>query len=142
MSLIQGLRKFYIPLVTIALVAAFAYFSSPDEQAESGAPIATVLVPETLSKKADIGQQAFNQYCTACHGINAVGQVGIAPPLVHKIYEPSHHGDASFVRAAKIGVQQHHWPFGNMPPVEGITDNEIVAIIYYIRELQRFNGIQ
>ena len=43
--------------------------------------------------------------------------------------------------AAKNGVRQHHWPFGNMPPVEGITDSEISNIIAYVRTVQRANGI-
>ena len=47
----------------------------------------------------------------------------------------------SIARAAKQGVQQHHWPFGNMPPVEGITDAEIAVITAYIRAVQRANGI-
>jgi hypothetical protein len=40
-----------------------------------------------------------------------------------------------------MGVQAHHWRFGNMPPVEGITRAEVATIITYIRELQRANGI-
>ena len=49
--------------------------------------------------------------------------------------------DVAFVRAAKLGVRQHHWRFGNMPPVDGIKDQELASIIFYIRELQRANGI-
>ena len=70
------------------------------------------------------------------------GQEGIAPPLVHRIYEPSHHGDMAFVLAARNGVRAHHWPFGDMPPVgQPLTDGELAAIIAYVRELQRANGI-
>lgn len=75
------------------------------------------------------------------HGADATGQEGVAPPLVHKIYEPSHHGDQAFFLAAKQGVRAHHWRFGDMPPVEGITDPEIERIVTYIRTLQRANGI-
>ena len=81
-----------------------------------------VVVPETFSDNARIGQVAFEAKCAVCHGANAAGQDGVAPPLVHKIYEPSHHGDAAFLLAAKNGVRAHHWRFGNMPPVEGVTD--------------------
>jgi len=79
--------------------------------------------------------------CAACHGANAAGQDGVAPPLVHVIYEPSHHGDEAFQRAAELGVRGHHWPFGNMPPVEGVTRADVTMITAYIRELQRANGI-
>ena len=65
----------------------------------------------------------------------------MAPPLVHKIYEPSHHGDAAFLLAAKQGVRAHHWKFGNMPAVEGVTQAGVLNIIAYVRALQKENGI-
>lgn len=102
--------------------------------------IAQVDVPK-LTATAIQGETAFNQYCSVCHGQNAAGQQGVAPPLVHKIYEPNHHGDPSFVLAAKRGVRAHHWPFGDMPPVPGVSDQQISTIIAYVRELQRANGI-
>ena len=108
---------------------------------EDGAPMATVVLPDALSANAEIGKLAFDAKCAVCHGTNAAGQDGVAPPLVHKIYEPGHHGDASFLLAAKNGVRAHHWRFGNMPPVEGITDGDVKMIVAYVRELQRANGI-
>ncbi len=106
-----------------------------------GDAIAQVTLPDTLSARAQIGKRAFEAKCAACHGSNAAGQNGVAPPLVHKIYEPAHHGDMAFVSAAKNGVQSHHWNFGNMPPVQGVTDADVKYIASYIRELQRANGI-
>ena len=103
--------------------------------------LADVLLPESLSQNAQIGQLGFEAKCAACHGVNAAGQDGVAPPLVHIIYEPSHHGDEAFQRAAAMGVRGHHWPFGDMPPVEGVTRGDVTMIIAYIRELQRANGI-
>ena len=70
-----------------------------------------------------------------------MGQQGIAPPLVHKIYEPSHHGDESFQIAVAMGVRSHHWKFGNMPAIENLTRSDVSAIVAYVRELQRANGI-
>ena len=103
--------------------------------------LANVLLPETLSQNAQIGKFGFEAKCAACHGLNAAGQDGVAPPLVHIIYEPSHHGDEAFQRAAAMGVRGHHWPFGDMPPVDGINRADVTMIIAYIRELQRANGI-
>ncbi|WP_390914156.1 c-type cytochrome [Pseudosulfitobacter sp. SM2401] len=103
--------------------------------------LANVLLPETLSQNAQIGKFGFEAKCAACHGLNAAGQDGVAPPLVHIIYEPSHHGDKAFQRAAAMGVRGHHWPFGDMPPVDGINRADVTMIIAYIRELQRANGI-
>lgn len=100
-----------------------------------------VLLPDTLSQNAQIGKLAFEAKCTSCHGTNAAGRDGVAPPLVHIIYEPNHHGDESIQRAVAMGVQTHHWSFGNMPAVEGLTRGDVKMIIKYIRELQRENGI-
>ena len=105
-----------------------------------GTPLAEVMVPE-LSSTDKAGEAVFNANCAGCHGVNAVGQEGVAPPLVHKIYEPGHHGDQAFVLAAKQGVRQHHWRFCHMPPVANVTDDEIAKIISYVRTLQRANGI-
>lgn len=105
-----------------------------------GAALVKINVPE-LSDRAMLGQLAFETSCAACHGKNAVGQDGVAPPLVHKIYEPNHHGDAAFLLAAKNGVRAHHWQFGDMPPVPDIADDSIALIVDYVRELQRANGI-
>ena len=108
---------------------------------KEGRLLANVILPETLSQNAESGKRGFEAKCAACHGVNAAGQDGVAPPLVHKVYEPSHHGDESFQRAASLGVRAHHWPFGNMPAVEGLTRGDVKMIIAYIRELQRANGI-
>lgn len=110
---------------------------------DSGASTALVSVtlPQTLSDKANIGKTVFEAKCAECHGVNAQGQDGVAPPLIHKIYESSHHGDESFQRAVAFGVRQHHWPFGNMPKVEGLTRADVAMVVRYIREVQRENGI-
>lgn len=139
-----------VAVLAIAGFGALIYTSSntPEQQAvnpatadpASGRAIVEVTVP-TLEGKAVLGKLAFVAKCASCHGENAVGQVGIAPPLVHKIYEPSHHGDMSFVMAARNGVRAHHWKFGNMPPIDGITDAEVGTIVAYVRALQRANGI-
>lgn len=106
-----------------------------------GSPMVEVQVPETLSGQAQIGQRGFEGLCAQCHGENAAGRQGIGPALVHRIYEPSHHADAAFLLAAQNGVRAHHWDFGNMPPVEGVTRADVMAITAYVRELQRANGI-
>ena len=108
--------------------------------AEGGA-IVDPVVPASLGAEAKMGQRAYQAKCASCHGEHAAGIKGTAPPLVHKIYEPSHHADFAFVMAVKNGVKAHHWPFGDMPPVEGLTQADALAIASYVRELQRVNGI-
>ncbi len=131
-------------LLPIALGGFFLFavglFLMPLVSSDSGTkPTVNVKVPE-LSAAATVGEAAFNANCAACHGRNAAGtQKG--PPLVHDIYNPGHHADEAFFRAAKQGVPQHHWPFGNMPIRPGVTDKQITAIVRYIREMQQANGI-
>ena len=74
-------------------------------------------------------------------GAGGVGVEGAGPPLIHVIYEPSHHADETFQRAVALGVRSHHWRFGNMPPVKGLTRGDVAMVITYIREIQRANGI-
>lgn len=137
-------RKSIIAAVAIAVAAIlvwrFALQPAPTEMAAAGAPLVQVTVPD-LSAEASAGEALFNANCATCHGTNAAGQEGVAPPLVHVIYEPNHHGDAAFHMAAQRGVRAHHWPFGDMPPVDGIDGEDIDKIVAYVRLLQRANGI-
>lgn len=99
-----------------------------------GVPIAD------LSARAAEGKAAFEAVCAACHGANAAG-TDKGPPLVHDIYNPGHHPDESFFRAAKLGSRQHHWRFGDMPPQPQVSDDQVAAIVEYMRQLQTVNGI-
>jgi len=108
---------------------------------EAGASLVSVKLPAQLSSNAAIGKTIYEAKCIACHGANAAGQNGTAPPLVHKIYEPGHHSDISFVLAVERGVRSHHWRFGDMPPIDGLTQADVKMVTTYVRELQRENGI-
>ncbi len=114
----------------------------PDTSAiAEGDPIVEVELPAELSAQASLGKNVFNAKCVECHGANAAGRNGMAPPLVHKIYEPSHHSDMAFIMAAQNGVRAHHWNFGNMPRIDGLTEGDVKMVAAYVRELQRANGI-
>ena len=91
------------------------------------------------------GKKHYERHCAACHGaqLNGVDQGDRrGPPLVHKIYEPSHHGDAAFQLAARHGVRAHHWPYGDMLPVPGVTPDDVAHITAYVRSEQRKAGIR
>jgi mono/diheme cytochrome c family protein len=115
-------------------VIVWKFVRAPDQ-----ASAVAVTVPE-LSTLANAGRQAFDANCAACHGQNGAGS-GKGPPLVHDIYNPGHHSDDAFFLAAKQGVRQHHWRFGNMAPLPQVSDGKLRAIVRYIRELQVANGI-
>ena len=99
--------------------------------------------PETGAIPPDLqaGEAKFNAHCARCHGPQASGTAQ-GPPLVHKIYEPNHHGDFAFQRAAANGVRAHHWTFGDMPKIDGVTPTDVDHIIKYVRWLQRQAGIK
>ncbi len=140
----MSLRRVSILLVLAAALgmAGYIHFGGEEDGAGGGAPIASVSLPGTLSAGAQLGRKTYDANCASCHGRSAAGQDGIGPPLVHVIYEPGHHGDESFQRAVAHGVRAHHWRFGDMPPVEDLSRRDVVAIVAYIRELQRANGIR
>jgi len=130
-------------LLSIAVLSALLWgrFSEEDApSASAGAALVAVTVPE-LTGDALEGEALFARNCADCHGADAAGRNGFGPPLVHKIYEPGHHGDGAFFLAAAQGVRAHHWTFGDMPPVETVTEAEVAKIVAYVRALQRANGI-
>ncbi len=96
-------------------------------------------VPD-LSETASRGAALFGPNCSECHGANA-GGTAEGPPLVHIYYEPGHHADFSFHIAVRQGTRQHHWEFGDMDPVPGLSDQEVNEIVCYVRELQYANDI-
>ena len=117
--------------LAVGLAAIVACDSSQPKTAAGGT---------TVPAEFQAGEAKFNAHCAACHGPQATGtQQG--PPLVHKIYEPNHHGDAAFLRAAEFGVRAHHWEFGNMPKIDGVSSSDVEQITRYVRWLQRQAGI-
>lgn len=142
-----------IPLAGAAVLAAalgayvlggFADRQAPEPEPaapETAAAMVTVTQPGSLSPEAIRGQEAFEAVCAACHGVAGAGRMGFGPPLIHKVYEPSHHGDMAFEMAVANGVRAHHWTFGDMPPQPQVSGDEVQAIIAYVRAVQRANGI-
>jgi mono/diheme cytochrome c family protein len=94
-----------------------------------------------LMPNAAQGKRLFERHCAACHGQDLKGS-DKGPPFLHPVYEPSHHGDASFQAAARYGTRAHHWKFGDMPPVPGITPDEVAHVTAYVRQSQRQVGIR
>lgn len=87
------------------------------------------------------GKALFDKHCALCHGVDLKGS-DKGPPLLHPVYEPSHHGDASFQMAVKFSSRAHHWRFGDMLPVSGVSPDDVAHITAYVRQRQRSVGIQ
>lgn len=86
------------------------------------------------------GEQKFMAHCSRCHGVGGVG-TSQGPTFLHKVYEPNHHGDVAFQRAAANGVKAHHWQFGDMPKIEAVKPEDVDEIVKYVRWLQKQAGI-
>jgi mono/diheme cytochrome c family protein len=128
-----ALRMLEISLVALSLSAAPACSQNGVEPKATGTVAAA---PADLRE----GEEKFNANCSACHGIGGIGTTQ-GPPLVHKVYEPNHHGDAAFQRAAANGVKAHHWQFGDMPKINAVKPEDVDHIIKYVRWLQKQAGI-
>jgi mono/diheme cytochrome c family protein len=121
--------------VLLAGVSCSGESGSQNGRVDSGSA-ATVAVPAEFQQ----GETLYQANCALCHGPRGTGS-GTGPPLVHRIYEPSHHADIAFEMAATRGVRAHHWSFGDMPPVAGISIEQVASITGYVRWLQRQAGI-
>ncbi len=87
------------------------------------------------------GDPLYQASCAVCHGSDLRG-TDTGPSHLSVVYQPSHHGDLAFVSAARNGVQQHHWPFGDMLPLPGLSDSDLDAIVAFVRENQRILGFE
>lgn len=87
------------------------------------------------------GAELYDQACASCHGTDLRG-TDQGPSHLSQVYAPDHHPDASFRAAITQGSPAHHWTFGDMPPVEGLSEDEIDLIIGYIREQQEINRLE
>ena len=87
------------------------------------------------------GAAIYADTCAACHGDDLRG-TSQGPSHLSIVYEPGHHSDDAFRSAIANGSPQHHWDFGDMPPVEGLDDEQVDAVIAYVREVQEREGFE
>ena len=131
-KIITSLRRLALGLFCAAALSPLATASGPQQPASVALP--------AMTPALNLGKMAYEAACAVCHGRNGVG-TDKGPPFLHRVYHPGHHGDGAFYLAPKRGVRAHHWPFGDMPPVTGVSDAQIEKITAYIRALQKANGI-
>ena len=123
----------------LAKIIAILVIAAMPLGASFGAEPAAKKSPQ-VPPQYNIGKLLYGKFCSSCHGVDLKGTEQ-GPPFLHRVYHPGHHGDRSFFLAAKRGVKAHHWKFGNMPPVEGIEEDMVGAIVKYIRHVQKSSGI-
>lgn len=129
-TILQSTR-FLALIVVLAIVAAAcgSGLKSTDSDSTSNA----ALIAQ--------GEELYQANCASCHGSDVRG-TNEGPSFLSIVYEPNHHADAAFLLAAQNGVRAHHWNFGDMPPVEGVTPEDVAAIAAFVRETQRIEGFE
>jgi mono/diheme cytochrome c family protein len=88
-----------------------------------------------------VGADLYAANCAQCHGSDLRG-TDQGPSFLSQVYEPGHHGDGAFLAAVVAGVRPHHWDFGPMPPVEGLTPEDVEAVVAFVRDTQRIEGFE
>ena len=86
------------------------------------------------------GEELYIASCAVCHGAD-LGGSATGPPFLVPTYAPNHHADEAFQRAVAFGVQPHHWNFGTMAPIEGLSRDDVSKIVAYVRSVQESEGI-
>jgi mono/diheme cytochrome c family protein len=86
------------------------------------------------------GQALYGAHCASCHGVEARG-TGKGPTFLSKTYTPYLHADIAFRLAVERGVRAHHFRFGDMPKIPGVSREDVQVIVDYVRWLQREAGV-
>lgn len=133
------MRRIPATLLVGGLAATLAGCGSADGHG-GRAPDLTNFAPGPTPAEHAAGERLFAASCARCHGERAVGTPQ-GPPLLHPYYEPGHHGDEAFRRAVALGVTPHHWRFGPMPAITGVSREQTDSVIGYVRWMQRRAGI-
>lgn len=97
--------------------------------------------PQAAAGASGQGAEVYASSCASCHGTDLRG-TDKGPSQLSIVYEPNHHGDDSYRSAIANGAPQHHWSFGDMTPVEDLTDDDVEAVIAYIRSEQQRRGFE
>ena len=126
-----------IPILAFGVFLAIA--AGTEVRADGALNPDAVKLPD-MTPALNLGKMNYDALCASCHGKNTAG-TDKGPTFLHKFYHPGHHGDAAFYAASTKGVKAHHWPFGDMLPVEGIKKAQMEKIVFYVRAVQQANGL-
>ncbi len=107
--------------------------------AACGSEASTPLAVEDV--EMSLGAEVYAESCASCHAADLRG-TDKGPSHLSIVYEPGHHGDESFRQAIANGAPQHHWTFGDMPAVQGLSDTDVEAVIEFVREEQQRQGFE
>lgn len=81
------------------------------------------------------GAGIYGANCAQCHGGDLAG-TDSGPSLLDPIYGPEQLTDDEVADAIRNGVEEERWEFGPMPANGAITDEQIAAILTFVRSEQ------
>lgn len=119
---------------TVMAMSLLAAACGSDDGDEGG-------TPGSDTEQIAQGEELYQANCASCHGTDLRG-TDKGPSHLSIVYEPGHHGDNAFRSAIEIGAVQHHWNFGDMEPVPGLSSSDVDAIIAYVRDTQAREGFE
>lgn len=125
--------------VAAGVVCGLSIACSQDEAVsveEAAAQVRAQPVPTEQGR----GRALYADVCSSCHGAHGEGSEH-GPPMLHPL-QASMHADYAFERAIREGVQPHHYQLGAMPPVEGLSPEDVDAIVAYVRWMQQVAGLR
>jgi mono/diheme cytochrome c family protein len=120
---------------TLSVIAIFSAIGVACGNGDDGA------ASPTEAASTEEGKALYLTRCASCHGDDLRG-TDQGPSHLSRVYEPNHHGDDAFRSAIANGSPQHHWNFGDMAPVPGLSPAEVDAIIAFVRETQETEGFE
>jgi len=119
-----------VAVLTVGLAVGLAACGSDDTEPISAG-----------GSQLDQGAEVYAESCASCHGADLRG-TDEGPSMLSIVYEPNHHTDDSFRSAIANGAPQHHWPFGDMEPVDGLSADDVEAVIAFVRVEQERQGFE
>lgn len=125
----------------IARIGAVAVVLSMALVSACGGTTAATGIPTQDPEQVAVGELLYAARCAECHGTDLRGS-DRGPSHLSEIYAPNHHADGAFLFAVQAGSRAHHWSFGDMPPIEGLSTEDVEAIVSFVREQQRIHGFE
>lgn len=112
------------------------------------ATVIALVTPACASEEAQpdpdavaAGATLYEQSCASCHGSDLRG-TDKGPPHLSEVYASDHHSDDSFRSAITNGAPSHHWDFGDMPPVAGLSAEDVDDILAFVRQQQATHELE
>ncbi len=119
------------------LLAALALSACTSSSASNPAP-----TPQAASVDVRLGKQKFEAVCASCHGVDGKGLPGLGKDLTTSPFVKSQTDEqlVEFIKKGRDASDPANTTGVAMPPKGGdpsLTDDQLRAIVAYIRTLQR-----